>query len=544
MNILMLNCDLGPLPEHTVTQLRLNHGGIISIRRILKAQLGDNHDYHPDLFIQRELLGQRLFIADLSELPCLKVFWAIDSHLNLFWHHWYAKLFDLTITPHPHLFADLPPEWKIPHILSFPVPGYKRAFLPHAERNHFASFVGVITKFREQRARFAQFLSDHYDVHAQKLPFQTMLERYDASRVLPNESICREFNFRIMEGASSGCCVLTEDIGDDLACNFSPDKEVLTYRHVCELDELLSFLQNRPYLSEKIGKAAWERVQKEHLPAHRWQQLLAKIATLTPKPLTNEDADRFVLFAAIEAARGDHAISTLNDLIHPLEELEEKDDVLAMKIRIAMELGKQKEAVALVRTILDEPETMERGFDVPLCAMCAGLRSSDKELITRVKKRFSHFFSEPAEHPFELYYLLAKRFFMKKRFARPGARFEEATSIPDSALECLYLAESYADSDERKHRLHQAFTEIADALPFLSFNIKSWAEYSLDHQDDWLASFNYAFCALREFRLEEGLAELRATHFLAKQKQETELFMEKIGRHGLRQALQKALASH
>ena len=543
MNILMLNCDLGPLPEHTVTQLWLNQGGIVSIRKILKARFGDKHEYHPDLFIQRESLGQRLFIADLSELPCLKVFWAIDSHLNLFWQHWYAKLFDLTLTPHPHLFADLPSEWRLPHILSFSVPGYKRAFRPHAKREHFASFVGVITKYREQRARFAQFLTDHYDVPVQKLPFQKMLERYDASRVLPNESICREFNFRIMEGASSGCCVLTEDIGEDLACNFTPDREVLTYRHVCEFDELLSFLQKRPHLSEKIGKAAWERVQKEHLPAHRWQQLLAKIATLTPKSLKDEDANRFVLFAAIEAARGVHAVSSLNDLLHPLEELEERDGVFAMKIRLAMELGKQKEARELVRKLLDEPENTNRGFDLPLCAMFVGLRTSDKELISRVKDHFSNIFSMPEDHPFDLYYLLAKRFQMKNRFARPGARFEEATGIPDSALECLYLAEPYADSLERKHRLHAALTEIADALPFFSLNIKSWAEYSLDHQDDWLASFNYAFCALREFRLEEGLAELRATHCLAEQKQETELFMETIEKYGLRQALKKALDS-
>ncbi len=55
--------------------------GLVRISPLLK-------DFVPDLLIQQETLGPRTFIADLDVLPCPKVYWSIDTHLNSFWQQY------------------------------------------------------------------------------------------------------------------------------------------------------------------------------------------------------------------------------------------------------------------------------------------------------------------------------------------------------------------------------------------------------------------------------------------------------------------------
>ncbi|MCR4667513.1 MAG: glycosyltransferase [Desulfovibrio sp.] len=536
MNILLINCDLGPLEGHCVQHISLRRGGVVSLRRYLKTCL-NGEEFCPDILLQRESLGVRLFFKDLPSFACIKAFWAIDSHLNLYWHHWYAKLFDIVLTPHPHLFNELPPLWKTPHTVSFSVPGYKRPFVPHLERKHMASFVGLITKHRPQRARFAAFLKEHHAIEATTIPFARMLDLYDQTRLLPNESICREFNFRITEGASCGACVLTEDIGDDLAQNFSPNTEVLTYRHALELDELLSFLQKKPALSEKIGKAAWYRIRKEHLPEHRWRTLLEEAAHVTSHTIASDDADRFLLFAVIEATRGDGTDQeTLLSVLHELSRLPRRNDVLAMHLTILVETGRNEEALELLRGIIAQKRFGEENLD--LCTTCL---LAAKTLAPTLVSACIHSFPQTlkGDDLFSILMHLASLYAAENRLCRPGFYSGEKT-VPGSAFEILTLAETVADTTERARTLHSYRAGLADSVPYYYLNIKSKAEYSLDHQDDWRASFDYAWTALREFRVKEGLSELLASEILACQSHEEKLFAEALRKGDLLKALTRA----
>jgi hypothetical protein len=56
-----------------------------------------------DLLLQREQLSGPILLKNLESLPCLTAFWSLDTHLNLWWHAPYARLFDLVLTTQPHL---------------------------------------------------------------------------------------------------------------------------------------------------------------------------------------------------------------------------------------------------------------------------------------------------------------------------------------------------------------------------------------------------------------------------------------------------------
>ncbi|MBQ9407465.1 MAG: glycosyltransferase family 1 protein [Desulfovibrio sp.] len=200
----------------------------MSVRRLLRDERGGW--FRPDVLIQREHIGKRRFLYGLEQLHCPKIFWAVDSHLNMAWQRWYIRLFDLVLTPHSSLFAALPQEWQSAPAQNFAWPGCRRPWRSHDKRSHSVAFVGVIDNNRPMRRSFAELLRRRCGLEACTLPFDAMLALYDDTRVLPNEAIAHEFNFRIMEGASCGCCVLTPDIGDDLAANFTPGREVIAHR--------------------------------------------------------------------------------------------------------------------------------------------------------------------------------------------------------------------------------------------------------------------------------------------------------------------------
>ncbi|MCR5814822.1 MAG: glycosyltransferase [Desulfovibrio sp.] len=536
MQILLLNCDLPSLPGHTLYHIKAPQGGVVSIRKLLKRQSEFPEHLAFDLFLQQERLGSRVIVRDLTALPCPKIFWSIDSHLNLFWQHWYCQLFDLVLTPHPSLFRKLPKEWAPTALQGFTFPGCARSFRSHRERPRDAVFVGVIDKHREQRQRFASFLRTRFGICAQKMPYGQMLDLYETSRLLPNESICREFNFRIMEGASCGCCVLTEAIGEDLEANFTVDKEVLTYRHARELSELFTFLQSRPNLSEKIGHAAWQRVQKEHLPEQRWQRLDQLGQKLTAKALDGQSCERFALLSAIQAARGDGTdAKTLTQLTELLKTLDPHPDVLAMRLRLACEANDwenlHKQLCDLQQQAFSRKEACP--LDLAIAAYCASLRLNEETLLHTAQDLLSAHLNQQqdlAQQPFPL--ALAELLIRNKRICQPGFRFDPSRHCPETALELLLMLETRA-SQEQKRLLHEKLAELSHVIPFISLNKRYCQRWAEEQPDSWSAAFDASLRSFEAFCPEEGQHYLQTAQKLAKAQGQEEALAQALAHVGL-----------
>lgn len=545
MNILLVDCDFGEMPGHTVRRVKLKgKGGLVPVRRLLRASDGSKEDFKPDLLVQTEHLARRIFLSGLEELECPKIFWALDSHLNLFWQRWYGRLFDLILTPHPHLFNSLPAAWRLEsRALPFAMPGYRRAWRSHARRRQAAAFVGVIDQNRPRRFDFAQFLQQRHHVQARPLAFRDMLNLYDDTRILPNESICREFNFRIMEGASCGCCVLTEDIGEDLGAHFEPGKEVLTYRHALELDELLSFFSARPALTEKIGQAARRRVQMTHLPEHRASELIHIIRSLSARSCACGESERFFALACVQWVRGNPAYQKhLPSLTRLLERQGAHPDVTAMRLRLLLESAHMEEARNLLSEILasescgpDFLTDADAGLDIHTACVVAALRLGDLPALQacwRRRQRDGTNMPAPA-NLFQGCLAWADVLARSGRLCQPGFQFDPARTCPESAMEMLLMAEQWIADEESRRLWIRKMTECCDKTPLLSLALSCKARYSLDFPEDWRASLGYALACLRSFRFEEGLAEAEAAHRLACNAEQEADFRLEVDRQGI-----------
>ena len=264
----------------------------------LPAELRRN-GFEPDLLLQRERLGPRLLLSGLEALPCVRAFWALDPHLNAFWHAPYAQLFDLVFSTQrrwmPQLAACGPVRlrhlpWHAPDL----------PFAPFDARAHLAGFVGRLGPTRPVRTWLAELmhglLGEGFALR-DNLDFQAMLDFYSDAKVVPNESITGEVNFRLFEAAGCGCVVLAQNLGPEQAELFEPGREMLVCADALELAENLSLLVKRPRLAEAMGRAAWERAQGEHLAPARARAILHE-ADLAPRRDVGAAASRLWLALA------------------------------------------------------------------------------------------------------------------------------------------------------------------------------------------------------------------------------------------------------
>lgn len=512
MNIILIDCDFGVTDDHHVEIISPpKNAGMIPLARLLAER---RYDRRPDLIVQREYLGQRVFLSDLADFPCPKLFWAIDTHLNMFWHRYYARLFDAVLTPHKSLFDALPPEWAPANVRMFTVPGYVRKWKPFGQRTHFASFVGVRDKERRLRNALADMLRDRYGISMCGMPFEEMLDLYEDSQVIPNESICQEINFRLFEGASCGCCVLTPDIGKDLTDNFDPDAECLTYGNVLELDELLTFLRRRPDIGERIGRNAQKRILGCHLPRHRFLEILETAQTLSPSVASARTAERDLLLARIEWARSDPKRAILIPLLaDKLQRCGQDTEVRAMLLRLVLELGKERETVyRLVEDLLacdPHQDDTRTHVDINLLCAVAAFRLDDEKLFANAWERQFGPAQMPHDRSMRAAFLHWARFLADTgRLCQPGFQFDPERHCPQTAMELLLMAEPPKSERDGWHEWLGCLADIGMRSPLRGHYHAYCTQLAQEEPEDWRTILRSGIAAFHAYELDGGIVTL------------------------------------
>ncbi len=244
----------------------------------------------PDIFLQQENLGAFVFFSDVHKLECPTAFWGIDSHLRYWWQMFYAAQFDVFFTPHKAFLERLPKEWLHPRMHRLACYAPKRPYVPHTQRSHNLNFVGRLSGTRQKRQKICAMLASRYGVqHLDNVEYFQMLDLYDTTRIIPNESISNESNFRLLEAAACGCVVISPDIGEDQDALFTPNEEILVYTSTENLAEQIDRCIEDPSFAESLGRKAWERVQKEHLLEHRAAEIMRVMEEFAVQKTQNDN---------------------------------------------------------------------------------------------------------------------------------------------------------------------------------------------------------------------------------------------------------------
>jgi len=488
----------------------------------LRAALAESA-FTPELIFQQENLGARVILEGLHHFSCPKIFWSLDTHLNLFWQAYYCRLFDGVLTPHLTLVQKNPPgsfspvektdaerpERPRPTLGRMAMFGADRPWKPFAQRPHVLSFVGRLTEQRPVRKWLAQFLERHYHATlARDLSFAAMLDLYGDTRLAPNESLLREVNFRLLEAASCGCLVLSQEVGPDQDALFERGKEIETYAHVLELKALIDRHLARPEQAERMARAAWERVQREHLPRHRGQSLLEFAATLGAGVADQQSRRAAWALCLLHLHRGGMSAFAPQALAQALELLPPDPEVLAGRILLAVEHGHKDAALAFLYQTLAEGAQADQ-LEVNLAGSMAAIFLDDWSLAKQFWCRHTAVNAAGRailKSPAQLCLLWARELSAAGRVGSCGFAYDATRHLPRAAVECLYLAQRLDPADIEITRRLAALTST---LPGGDYpRLGHLSNLALHGPQDWRTGVQLGMANLRVFRLRVGLEEL------------------------------------
>jgi len=498
---------------HEVLALRPKPG-VIDIGERLKAD-----GFSPDLVFQQETLAKRTLLYGLHTVPCPKIFWSIDTHLNLWWHGLYGQSFDLVLTTQDQLVAPLE-AMGVSRAGHLPWCGREHPFVPFAQRPRDMVFVGRVTPLRMTRGWMLDFLAKRFDLeHRRGVPYDGMIAACADGRLAPNESILGEVNFRLFEAASAGCAILNQTVDGDVSLLFEPGREVAVYEHALELETKARALLDDPAKAEAMGRAAHERVLREHLPAHRAAAVIDAARDLSPsRPDRRRDAAwRRAAALTFEAGLTPMLHNSVQSL---LGRRADDPDILAAQIRLAASSGDRTRMAAMIRPLLSASGSPP--LDLDLAASTAALQMGWPDAARQILERRKGL--RPDRGPKDRNAILLAWCDLLEasgRLMRNGFPFDPAVHLPTTAFECLFTADLDPVHTDKARRLRR-LTRSRRGLEMLHMNALS--TLTLHHPDDWRLELELALTNLRAFRHDQGMQDLNLALDKARQEGEEDAF--------------------
>ena len=254
----------------------------------------------------------RIVYYDDSHLPSVlgleaatapTVFYSIDAHHHHSWHRYFAECFDLTLVAQRDYLRKLAWDGDERSLHWFPV--WTPAVLtPHRERSIEVCFRGTLDpSLHPQRHRFFTELRALVDVDAGAGPYW---RDYPKAKIVINQTIAGDLNFRVFEGLSAEALLITPRIGNGLTELFTDGVELVTYREgdAAEAAERIRYYLEHDEERARIAAAGRQAVLARHTATLRAVELEQLLGTLTKRTA------RAARFAAgvIESATAMHIV--------------------------------------------------------------------------------------------------------------------------------------------------------------------------------------------------------------------------------------------
>lgn len=241
-----------------------------------------NSDYW-DLIIKADT-SQPFVSFDFLKFRGLKLFYSTDSHFHVDFQEIIGGCFDGVLVAQKHdlkRFQKFNPQsvW-MPLAADVQPTGFK--YIP-------ASFVGNLRHFvYSERREFFDELSKRAPILISEGDWRSF---YSRSFMVVNKSVRGDLNFRLFEGLSCGCLVLTHHADQGLEEIFEPGTHLVTYSSVDECAALIEhYLENHTEMI-KIARTGHHYFIQEHSTIVRAKQILEFVNSIQPRVLSQADVE-------------------------------------------------------------------------------------------------------------------------------------------------------------------------------------------------------------------------------------------------------------
>lgn len=229
--------------------------------------------WFPDIFLWVDS-GNYFPLEGLSSLPCVRVAYFIDTHLNREQHLRMASEFDHVFVAQRAYIPDFKRQGcPSVHWLPLACDPDLHGGRPLPKR-YDLTFVGSLTSAHSRRRDLLSRLGQSFQVHIRRCFLEEMARVYRQSRIIFNHAILNDLNMRVFEALASGSLLLT-DASDGLHDLFEDQKHLVIYRDERELIDLARYYLERAEEREVIQVQGQAEVFSRHTYAHRVQALLS-----------------------------------------------------------------------------------------------------------------------------------------------------------------------------------------------------------------------------------------------------------------------------
>jgi hypothetical protein len=236
--------------------------------------------WNPDLVLLGDESTHPLVVG-LETLDVPLAWYAIDSHIHLQWHRAYAAVFDVILVAQ----RDVAPQYQYDPsrqaVHWFPLfchPRHARKL--NLPKQHELCFVGTLNpRLNPDRVRFIRAIQERFPIYVATGDY---VEVFNRSKVVLNQCVAGDINFRTFEVLGCGSLLLMERVGNGLEDLFQDRMHLVLYDkgNVEQVVELTRYYAEHEAEREAIAAHGREAVLKAHTSRFRAETLLARLRSL------------------------------------------------------------------------------------------------------------------------------------------------------------------------------------------------------------------------------------------------------------------------
>ena len=247
----------------------------ISIERVLqRLPVG----WNPDLVILTDESTHPLVLG-LERLDIPVAWYAIDSHLHMRWHQAYAAVFDMIFVAQrdfvPRYLSN--PSRQVAKWLPLFCSSVSSDAVP-VQKKHNLSFVGTVDRHvNPKRYRLLEQVNEQVPVHIATGDFTSV---YRESKMVLNQCVDNDVNFRTFEAMACGSLLLMERVGNGLEQLFQAGTHCAMYEKddISQIVELARYYLEHDDERETLAWQGYREVSMHHQAIHRAQTICETFA--------------------------------------------------------------------------------------------------------------------------------------------------------------------------------------------------------------------------------------------------------------------------
>jgi hypothetical protein len=234
-------------------------------------------------------------INNIEEIDIPKIFLSVDTFHHLNWHSEYAKLFNLTLVAQKDYVnqviekaaKDIKVEW-------FPL-WVNQNLVPIPDKSIDISFRGNLSEtLHPERKLFFENVSKSIKVDYAQGSFEDI---YVRSKIVLNQAVKNDVNFRVFEVLMSGALLMTPRIGNGLEDLLKDGESCVLYEtnNVEDAVDKLRYYLNNDSERERIANNGRSIVLRNHSAHATAIRLEAKINKVISQKSLRSDSATFVI---------------------------------------------------------------------------------------------------------------------------------------------------------------------------------------------------------------------------------------------------------